>query len=92
MKEGVRRLLVVAMMVVDTKYRCSQKKPWMVVPFVVDERELLKQRGERERGNEGSLQKKRHEYGRFRLIVVVVVIDLKFKKNARWLDGMGMKT
>ena len=81
MREGVRRLLVVTMTVVDTKYRCvsKKKKPLMVVPFVVDERVLLKQRGERER--EGEVYNKRDEYGRFRLIViVVVVIGLNFKK------------
>ena len=61
-----RRRLVL----VDTKYRCSKKKPSMVVPCVVDDRELLKQRGKRERG----LQQKRHEYGKFRLMVVVVVV------------------
>ena len=33
----------------------------MVVPFVVDERELLKERGERERMREKGLQQKRHE-------------------------------
>jgi len=45
MKEEVRRFLVV---VVDTKYRCSKKKTFDGC-FVVDERELLKQRTERER-------------------------------------------
>lgn len=54
-ERGVRRLLVVTMTVVDTKYRRFQKKkPLMVVPFVVDETELLKQRQERERERERS--------------------------------------
>ena len=55
MKEGVRRLLVIAMTVVDTKYRCSQIKPLMVVPFVVDERNeriIETKRRERERERE----------------------------------------
>ena len=59
----------------------------MVVPFVVDERERVIETKKRER--ERGLQK-RHEYGRFRLIVIVdVVIGFKFKKNARWLDRDG---
>ena len=79
-REGVRRLLV-AMTLVDTKYRCFQKEPLMVVPFVVDESAIEAKRRERKR--ERGLQQKRHEYGGFRLIVIVVVVIGLSLKNAR---------
>jgi hypothetical protein len=47
-------------------------------------RELLKQRTEREKG----LQQKKHEYGRFRLIVVVI-IGFKVKKMQDGWMGWG---
>jgi len=68
------------MWLVDTKiqrFRVDSKKNLIDVPFVIDERELMKQRGERDRAREKKGTRgliKRYEYGTFRLIVVVVVV------------------
>ena len=58
--------------------------------------ETKRQERERERKRERGLQQKRHEYGKFRLIVVVVVvIGLKFLKKCKmvgWDGGENINT
>jgi hypothetical protein len=91
MSEGVRRLLV-AMTVVDTKYRCSKKKPLMVVPFVVDERELLKQRGQRKREREKSTTKETADFVRSSSSLSLLDLNLKKLQDGWMGNGDGMET